>query len=181
MILTMEQLGIEIEVQHHEVATAGQAEIDMRFDTLLVMADKLMLYKYIVKNVARRRIHGDLHAEAALPGQRLGHALPPVTVARRQPVVLRRRVRRPLGHRPLVHRWTVQARKSGARIRSSDHQLVQATRSRDTRHRSTWSTRSGTVLQRVGSRSTRRARRRSGSSSGVPTLRATRTSPSRPC
>jgi glutamine synthetase len=53
MILTMEALGIEIEVQHHEVGTAGQAEIDMRFDTLLVMADKLMLYKYVVKNVAR--------------------------------------------------------------------------------------------------------------------------------
>ena len=52
MILTMEKLGIEIEVQHHEVATAGQSEIDMRFDTLLSMADKLMLYKYVVKNVA---------------------------------------------------------------------------------------------------------------------------------
>jgi glutamine synthetase len=52
MILTMERLGIEVEVQHHEVATAGQAEIDMRFDTLLMMADKLTLYKYIVKNVA---------------------------------------------------------------------------------------------------------------------------------
>jgi glutamine synthetase len=53
MILTMEQMGIEIEVQHHEVGTAGQAEIDMRFDTLLTMADKLMLYKYVVKSVAR--------------------------------------------------------------------------------------------------------------------------------
>ena len=42
-----------IEVQHHEVGTAGQAEIDMRFDTLRRMADKLMLYKYVVKNVAR--------------------------------------------------------------------------------------------------------------------------------
>lgn len=52
MILRMIDLGIEIEVQHHEVATAGQAEIDMRFDTLLRMADKLMLYKYVVKNVA---------------------------------------------------------------------------------------------------------------------------------
>ncbi len=52
MILTMERMGIEIEVQHHEVGTAGQAEIDMRFDTLLRMADKLMLYKYIVKSVA---------------------------------------------------------------------------------------------------------------------------------
>jgi len=52
MILTMERLGIEVEVQHHEVGTAGQAEIDMRFDTLLRMADKVMLYKYVVKNVA---------------------------------------------------------------------------------------------------------------------------------
>jgi glutamine synthetase len=54
MILTMERLGIEIEIQHHEVATGGQAEIDMRFDTLLRMADKLMLYKYVVKNVAHQ-------------------------------------------------------------------------------------------------------------------------------
>jgi glutamine synthetase len=54
MILTMERAGIEIEVHHHEVATGGQAEIDMRFDTLLRMADKVMLYKYIVKEVARR-------------------------------------------------------------------------------------------------------------------------------
>ena len=52
MILVMKNAGIEIEVQHHEVGTAGQAEIDMRYDTLLKMADKVMLYKYIVKNVA---------------------------------------------------------------------------------------------------------------------------------
>jgi glutamine synthetase len=52
MILTMERLGIEVEIQHHEVATGGQAEIDMRFDTLLHMADKLMVYKYVVKSVA---------------------------------------------------------------------------------------------------------------------------------
>jgi glutamine synthetase len=54
MILTLESLGVDVEVQHHEVGTAGQAEIDMRFDTLLAMADKLMLYKYVIKNVARR-------------------------------------------------------------------------------------------------------------------------------
>jgi glutamine synthetase len=52
MILALEQVGIEIEIQHHEVGTAGQAEIDMRFDTLLRMADKLMLYKYVTKSVA---------------------------------------------------------------------------------------------------------------------------------
>jgi glutamine synthetase len=54
MILTMQRMGIDVEVHHHEVGTAGQAEIDMRFDTLLSMADKLMLYKYIVKSVARQ-------------------------------------------------------------------------------------------------------------------------------
>jgi len=52
MILKMEEAGIKIEVQHHEVGTAGQAEIDMRFTTLTNMADQLLLYKYIVKNVA---------------------------------------------------------------------------------------------------------------------------------
>ncbi len=52
MILVLEKVGIEIEIQHHEVGTAGQAEIDMRFDTLLRMADKLMLYKYVTKSVA---------------------------------------------------------------------------------------------------------------------------------
>jgi glutamine synthetase len=53
MMRVLEQVGIPIEVQHHEVGTAGQAEIDMRFDTMAVMADKLMLYKYVVKSVAR--------------------------------------------------------------------------------------------------------------------------------
>src|SRR5919109_2095460 len=57
MVRMLEAVGIAIEVQHHEVGTAGQAEIDMRFDTLLVMADKLMLYKYVVKNVARANGH----------------------------------------------------------------------------------------------------------------------------
>src|SRR5690349_21508850 len=56
MVLIMEQLGIKIERQHHEVATAGQAEIDFRFDTLVKTGDTMMLYKYIIKNVARK--HG---------------------------------------------------------------------------------------------------------------------------
>jgi glutamine synthetase len=52
MILKLIECGVDVEVQHHEVGTAGQAEIDMRFDTLVKMADKVMLYKYVVKNVA---------------------------------------------------------------------------------------------------------------------------------
>jgi glutamine synthetase len=56
IILTMIRTGIPIEVHHHEVATAGQNEIDMKFDSLTRMADKMMWYKYIVKNIARK--HG---------------------------------------------------------------------------------------------------------------------------
>jgi glutamine synthetase len=56
MCLIMEELGVRIERQHHEVATAGQAEIDYRFDTLVKSADAMMVYKYVVKNVAKR--HG---------------------------------------------------------------------------------------------------------------------------
>jgi glutamine synthetase len=56
MVLLMESVGIRVEKQHHEVATAGQAEIDMRFLPLVKMGDALMWYKHIVKNVARK--HG---------------------------------------------------------------------------------------------------------------------------
>lgn len=58
MCLLMMELGIDIERQHHEVATAGQAEIDFRFGPLLKTADAMMLYKYIVKNIARK--HGKI-------------------------------------------------------------------------------------------------------------------------
>jgi glutamine synthetase len=57
MVLTLEALGIETEAQHHEVATAGQSEIDMRFKPLLQMADQLMWFKYVLKNVAYRNNH----------------------------------------------------------------------------------------------------------------------------
>ena len=56
MLLTLEEIGVEVEVHHHEVGTAGQAEIDVRFDSLVSMGDKLMKYKYAIKNVAQR--HG---------------------------------------------------------------------------------------------------------------------------
>ncbi|MFB3904737.1 MAG: type I glutamate--ammonia ligase [Acidobacteriota bacterium] len=54
MMLTLQEIGIAVEVHHHEVATAGQCEIDMRFDTLVTMGDKLLKFKYVIKNVARR-------------------------------------------------------------------------------------------------------------------------------
>ncbi len=57
MLLTLEGLGIQIEAQHHEVATAGQGEIDMRYKPLLEMADQLMWFKYVLKNVAYQHGH----------------------------------------------------------------------------------------------------------------------------
>jgi glutamine synthetase len=54
MSMIMQKSGIYVEAQHHEVATGGQCEIDMRYSPLVSMADQLMLFKYIVKNVARR-------------------------------------------------------------------------------------------------------------------------------
>jgi glutamine synthetase len=56
MVLIMEQCGLQVEAQHHEVATGGQCEIDFRFAPLVRCADNLLIFKYIVKNVARR--HG---------------------------------------------------------------------------------------------------------------------------
>lgn len=54
MVLAMQDIGVEVEVHHHEVATAGQSEIGIRYNTLVTMADSVMKYKYVVKNIAYR-------------------------------------------------------------------------------------------------------------------------------
>ncbi len=54
MVRALIDAGIDIEVHHHEVGTAGQAEIDMKFKPLLQMADQVQLYKYLIKNVAKQ-------------------------------------------------------------------------------------------------------------------------------
>jgi glutamine synthetase len=56
MVLNLQKVGVQVEVHHHEVGTAGQAEIDIRYDTLLRMADNVLKYKYVTKNTAAR--HG---------------------------------------------------------------------------------------------------------------------------
>jgi glutamine synthetase len=57
MVLTLQECGLEVEAHHHEVGTAGQAEIDLRFKPLLQMSDQVVMYKYIIKNVARKHGH----------------------------------------------------------------------------------------------------------------------------
>ncbi|MBN1995664.1 MAG: type I glutamate--ammonia ligase [Anaerolineae bacterium] len=54
MVLALEAVGVNVELHHHEVGTAGQAEIDLKFDTLTKISDSIMIYKYIIKSVARQ-------------------------------------------------------------------------------------------------------------------------------
>ena len=54
MVMTMQNCGLTVECHHHEVATGGQTEIDLRFASLVRSADNMMLYKYVVKNVANQ-------------------------------------------------------------------------------------------------------------------------------
>ena len=93
--MTMQAVGIVIETHHHEVATAGQAEIDMKYDTLVKMADQVLWYKHIVKNVARQ--HGKTATFMPKPlfgDNGSGHAHAPVAVEGRQAAVRRRRATR---------------------------------------------------------------------------------------
>ena len=181
---TLEQVGIPIEVQHHEVGTAGQAEIDMRFDTLPSMADKLMLYKYVVKNVA---LAGAARSVTFMPkpifqdngsGMHVHQSL----WKGGEPLFFDEK-----GYAGLsdMARWYIggllAARAVAARVHQPDDELVQA---------------AGAGLRGAGQprvlaaqplgvgahpARTRRARRRSASSSAAPTRRATRTSRSRRC
>ncbi|MEK7571395.1 MAG: type I glutamate--ammonia ligase [Patescibacteria group bacterium] len=54
MVTILESIGITVEVHHHEVATGGQVEIDMRYGTLVATADNVMKYKYVARNVAKK-------------------------------------------------------------------------------------------------------------------------------
>ena len=82
-VLALEQLGIHVEYTHHEVGPS-QHEIDMRYADALKMADDCMTYRITVKEVRDEvRLARDVHAQAAVRRERLGHAHPPVAVQRR--------------------------------------------------------------------------------------------------
>ncbi len=93
----LKKAGIHVECHHHEVAAAGQCEIDFRYSTLVGTADNLQLFKYTVRNVAHRQGKvRDLHAETPVRRQRQRHALSSIPVESRETLVCRRRLRRPV-------------------------------------------------------------------------------------
>ncbi len=69
IMVTLQQAGIEVECHHHEVASAGLSEVDFRYSDLVSSADNVMLYKYIVKNVAKTlRENCHIHAQSRFSG-----------------------------------------------------------------------------------------------------------------
>ena len=176
-VLALEQLGIHVEYTHHEVGPS-QHEIDMRYADALKMADDCMTYRITVKEYAHEvRLSRDVHAQAAVRRERLGHAHPPVALRRRPQRVLRReRPVLPVGHRQGVHRRPAQARPRDLLDLRPVGELLQAARARATRRRSTARGHAATAPRSSACRSTTPARSRPRAwSCAAPTRRATPT------
>ena len=90
IVLALEAMGFHVEAAHHEVAP-GQHEIDFRYDDVLTTADNISTFRFVVKNVAiQQRPARDVHAQADLRHQRLGHAHAHVAVLEQREHLLRR-------------------------------------------------------------------------------------------
>ena len=126
MVLNLEKVGLTIEVHHHEVGTAGQAEIDMRYDTLLTTADNVMKYKYVVKNTAYHagKTVTFMPKPLFMDNGSGMHTHQSLWTGRREPVLGRGRLRRHQRHGALVHRRPAGARAVAARVHEPDDELV---------------------------------------------------------
>jgi hypothetical protein len=119
MCLAMEEMGVEVEVHHHEVQQPGQA--------------RRLVADHEVRHPQRRafvRQDGHVHAEAGRRRQRLGHARAPVDLERRPKPLQRQRLLGPVRDGALLHRRRHQARQGAERDHQSRHELVQASRPR---------------------------------------------------
>ena len=127
MVEVLQSVGMRIEASHHEVASGGQCEIDMRFDSLMNMADTLQWFKYIIKNVAVRNgktvtfmpkpIYNDngsgMHCHQSIWKDGVNP-------------ICRRRLRRSVQNGHVLHRWYHEARQGSVCIHQPQHQLLQA-------------------------------------------------------
>ena len=126
MVVALESMGLRCEFQHHEVGSAGQAEINVRFNTLRKMADQIQLQKYVIKNVANQagktatfmpkplfeENGSGMHVHMSL-GQR-----------RREPDVRLRRLRPALARGLELHRRDPGPRAGADGVLRADHELV---------------------------------------------------------
>ena len=125
MVDEMRKVGIVVEAHHHEVATAGQSEIDMQFQPLLKMADQFMWYKvHLQERGEAPRQDRDVHAQADFRRQRQRHALAHVTLERREAAVRRQRVCRIERDGSPCRRGPPEARTGNPGVRRADHQFL---------------------------------------------------------
>ena len=127
MMQTMIECGMNIEAQHHEVATAGQSEIDLKFDKLVSMADKCMMFKYIIENVAK--VYGKTVTFMPKPffGDNGSGMHTHISIWKGgQPLFRRQRLCGPKRHSHLRHRRNPEARPGDLRHLQPDHEQLQA-------------------------------------------------------
>ena len=131
MVYEMRKIGIVVEAHHHEVATAGQSEIDMQFQPLAQDGRSVHVVQvHLQERRAPPRQDGDLHAQADLRRQRQRHAQPYFAVESGKAALRRRRLRRFERHGPPRCRWPAQARPCNPRVRGADDELLPPSRSR---------------------------------------------------
>ena len=127
MCLALEELGMKVEVHHHEVATAGQCEIGVNANTLVRKADEVQMLKYAIHNVA----HAYGKTVTFMPKPIVGdngngmHVHQSISEGR-QAAVRRRQVRGPVGPGAVLHRRHHQAREGDQRVHEREHQQLQA-------------------------------------------------------